>query len=77
MSRLVDNSITIYEALQNIKIGKFVMPAFQRQYVWSTEQIEKLNITTGIEGLPRVSEYDFHIQDKYISWSYVNITAEK
>ena len=42
MSRLIDNSITIYEALQNIKDGKYVMPAFQRQFVWSMEQIEKL-----------------------------------
>ena len=40
MSVLIDSSITIYEALQNIKDGKYVMPAFQRQYVWSMEQIE-------------------------------------
>ena len=26
----------------NIKSGKYVMPAFQRQFVWCTEQIEKL-----------------------------------
>ena len=43
MSKLNDTSITIYEALQNIENGKYVMPAFQRQYVWSMEQIEKLN----------------------------------
>ena len=42
MSVLIDSSITIYDALQNIKNGKYVMPAFQRQYVWSMEQIEKL-----------------------------------
>lgn len=42
MSRLIDNSITIYESLQKIKSGKYVMPAFQRQFVWSMEQIEKL-----------------------------------
>lgn len=30
MSVLIDSSITIYEALQNIKDGKYVMPAFQR-----------------------------------------------
>lgn len=41
MSVLIDNSITIYEALEHIKDGKYVMPAFQRQYVWSMEQIEK------------------------------------
>ncbi len=42
MSLLEDRSITIFEALQNIKSGRYVMPAFQRQYVWSMEQIEKL-----------------------------------
>lgn len=42
MSKLINNSISIYEALQNINNGKYVMPAFQRQYVWSMEQIEKL-----------------------------------
>jgi len=34
--------ITIYDALMNIKDGKYVMPAFQRQFVWSMYQIEKL-----------------------------------
>lgn len=42
MSKINDNSITIYEALENIKNGKYVMPAFQRQYCWSMYQIEKL-----------------------------------
>lgn len=42
MRNLKDNSITIYDALQNIKDGKYVMPAFQRQFVWGMEQIEKL-----------------------------------
>lgn len=42
MSKLINNSISIYEAMQDIQTGKYVMPAFQRQYVWSMEQIEKL-----------------------------------
>ena len=42
MSTLKDDSITIYEAMMHIKDGKYVMPAFQRQFVWSMEQIEKL-----------------------------------
>ena len=42
MSKLHDNSITIYDALRHIQEGKYVMPAFQRQYVWNMEQIEKL-----------------------------------
>ena len=42
MSKLNETSITIYQALQNIKDSKYIMPAFQRQFVWSMEQIEKL-----------------------------------
>lgn len=42
MSVLNDSSITIQKAMMKIKDGKYVMPAFQRQYVWSMEQIEKL-----------------------------------
>lgn len=42
MSELKDCSVAIYEALQNIENGKYVMPAFQRQYVWDMAQIEKL-----------------------------------
>lgn len=42
MSFLKDSSISIYEAMMHIKEGRYVMPAFQRQFVWSMEQIEKL-----------------------------------
>lgn len=42
METLKDCSISIYEAMNNIKHDKYVMPAFQRQYVWDMEQIEKL-----------------------------------
>lgn len=42
MSRLNDESISIYQALQHIQERKYVMPAFQRQYVWHMGQIEKL-----------------------------------
>lgn len=42
MSDIINNSISIYQAMQNIQNSKYVMPAFQRQYVWSMEQIEKL-----------------------------------
>jgi len=42
MENLVDDSISIYSAIENIKDQKYVMPAFQRQYCWSMEQIEKL-----------------------------------
>lgn len=42
MSVLNSGGTSIYEAMQYIKSGKYVMPAFQRQFVWSMEQIEKL-----------------------------------
>lgn len=34
--------ITIAEAINNIKDNKYVMPAFQRDFVWNMSQIEKL-----------------------------------
>ncbi|MEE1247708.1 MAG: DUF262 domain-containing protein [Lachnospiraceae bacterium] len=42
MENLCDAAITIFEAVENIDNEKYVMPAFQRQYCWSMEQIEKL-----------------------------------
>lgn len=42
MSTLKDRSISVYDVIQNVKNGKYVMPAFQRQFVWNMEQIEKL-----------------------------------
>ena len=42
MGTLINSEISIFEAIQNIKNDKYVMPAFQRQYCWSMEQIEKL-----------------------------------
>ncbi len=39
---LEDGAITVYEALQNIKNKKYVIPSFQRQFVWNMEQIERL-----------------------------------
>ena len=34
--------VSLYEVLEGIKKGKYIMPAFQRQYVWNMERIEKL-----------------------------------
>lgn len=42
MSKLIENSISISDALEKIHNEKYVMPAFQRQFVWTMEQIEKL-----------------------------------
>lgn len=35
-------AITIAEALKNIRENKYVMPAFQRNFVWSMSQIERM-----------------------------------
>ena len=34
--------ITIYQAIKSIEDKEYLLPAFQREFVWSTEQIEKL-----------------------------------
>ncbi len=34
--------ITIYQAIKNIENKDYLLPAFQREFVWSTEQIERL-----------------------------------
>lgn len=67
MSVLKDRSITIYEALQNIKNGKYVMPAFQRQYVWSMEQIEKLWDSILLD-YPIATFLFWHVNDDNVSW---------
>ena len=67
MSVLKDSGITIYEALQNIKNGKYVMPAFQRQYVWSMEQIEKLWDSILLD-YPIATFLFWHVDDDNVSW---------
>ncbi len=67
MSRLIDSSITIYEALENIKSGKYVMPAFQRQYVWSMEQVEKLWDSILLD-YPIATFLFWHVDDDNVTW---------
>lgn len=77
MSVLVDDSITIYDALQNIKDGKYVMPAFQRQYVWSMEQIEKLWDSILLD-YPIATFLFWHVDDDNVSWDtyFCNFLSE-
>lgn len=67
MSKLIDNSITIYEALQNIKDGKYVMPAFQRQFVWGMEQIEKLWDSILLD-YPIATFLFWHVDGSNVTW---------
>ena len=77
MSVLIDNSITIYEALEHIKNGKYVMPAFQRQYVWSMEQIEKLWDSILLD-YPIATFLFWHVDDDNVSWDtyFCNFMSE-
>lgn len=77
MSKLIDSSITIYEALQNIKNGKYVMPAFQRQFVWSMGQIEKLWDSMLLD-YPIATFLFWHIDDSNVSWdtSFCNFMCD-
>lgn len=67
MSTLNDNSITIYEAMMNIQNGKYVMPAFQRQFVWSMEQIEKLWDSILLD-YPIATFLFWHVDDNNVTW---------
>jgi uncharacterized protein with ParB-like and HNH nuclease domain len=77
MSKLIDNSISIYEALQNIKEGKYVMPAFQRQFVWSMEQIEKLWDSILLD-YPIATFLFWHVDDSNVTWDtyFCNFLSE-
>lgn len=67
MSTLKDNSITIYEAMSHIQNGKYVMPAFQRQFVWSMEQIEKLWDSILLD-YPIATFLFWHVDDNNVTW---------
>ena len=67
MSRLHDDAITIYEAITNIKEGKYVMPAFQRQFVWNMDKIEKLWDSI-LQGYPISTFLFWHIDEDNVSW---------
>lgn len=43
------HSMSIFEAMQKVRDGGFAIPLFQRDYVWTLPQIEKLwdSILTG------------------------------
>lgn len=67
MSTLKDDSITTYEAMTHIQNGKYVMPAFQRQFVWSMEQIEKLWDSILLD-YPIATFLFWHVDDNNVTW---------
>jgi uncharacterized protein with ParB-like and HNH nuclease domain len=62
-----DNSMTIYEVLLKIKNGKYIMPAFQRQFVWNMEQIEKLWDSI-LLNYPIATFLFWHVDDSNVTW---------
>lgn len=66
MSRLEDHSISIYDAIKKIESGKYVMPAFQRQYVWSMDKIEKLWDSI-LQGYPISTFLFWHVDNNNVS----------
>lgn len=67
MSTLKDDSITTYEAMTHIQNWKYVMPAFQRQFVWSMEQIEKLWDSILLD-YPIATFLFWHVDDNNVTW---------
>lgn len=67
MSILINDELSIYDAMQNIKNGHFIIPAFQRQFVWSMEQIEKLWDSILLD-YPISNFLFWHVDDKNTTW---------
>ncbi len=57
------DSISIYDAMQNIENGAYLIPAFQREYVWNLRQIEKLWDSI-LLGYPIATFLFWHIDEK-------------
>lgn len=62
-------SITIKKAMQNIVTNKYLLPAIQRKYVWSTYQVERL-FDSIMRGYPINSFMLWEISDDRIKQDY-------
>ena len=63
---ILDKSISIFNALEHIKNGKYIMPAFQIQFVWNIEQIEKLWDSI-LSNYPIATFLFWHIDDSNVT----------
>lgn len=63
MGSFIDESKTIYETVKGIEDGKYVMLAFQRDFVWTSAQIEKLWDSILLD-YPILTFLFWHIDDK-------------
>ena len=57
--------ITIKQALENIQAKKYAMPAIQREFVWSTEQIERL-FDSLMQGYPIGSFLSWNVEPETV-----------
>lgn len=67
MRTINDESISIFDALNKIKENKYVIPAFQRQFVWDVSRIEKLWDSILLD-YPFSTFLFWHIDDSNTTW---------
>ena len=56
-------AITINEAMQRIRNNEYLLPAFQREYIWKPEQVEEL-FDSLMRGYPISSMLFWEVRDK-------------
>lgn len=69
MSSGFQTPISISEAIENIDSRKFLLPAIQRKFVWSSEQIERL-FDSIMRGYPINSFMIWEVTDEQIKKNY-------
>lgn len=57
------SAITINQAIQKIRMNEYLLPAFQREYVWRMDQIEEL-FDSIVRGYPINSMLFWHVKDE-------------
>ena len=67
MRTINDESISIFDALNKIKENKYVIPAFQREFVWDITRIEKLWDSILLD-YPLSTFLFWHIDDSNTTW---------
>lgn len=67
MKTINDESISIFDALNKIKENKYVIPAFQRRFVWDVSRIEKLWDSI-LLNYPFSTFLFWHIDDSNTTW---------
>ncbi len=57
--------VSIHEAMQKIKNREYLLPAFQREYVWSPEQVAEL-FDSLVRGYPISSMLFWEVVSLYL-----------